>query len=132
MVRSCQRSASMEALLAFRAATALRGAERRPTVVTAAQAATAEPVVVHLPEHVSSVVTLHAPPRVVMAPSGQASCNCPEWHALRVFGHGRHRVSFEAGDDGLVSAEVDSVCAVCGYGLRTTTGALAPDVAGRA
>lgn len=140
-------------------------------MVTAAQTATAEPVVVDVPAYrdaprllspgaprsgipatarrpavggptqpiggkpaVASVVTLPAPPRLLM-PSGRPSCNCPEWHALRVFGHGRgrHRVSFEAGDDGLVSPEVDSVCAVCGYGLRTTaTAEPNPAVADRA
>jgi hypothetical protein len=121
-------------------------------VVTAAQTAGAERVVIHVPgrldapgllasraprcsdpgvEHrldegvtplrigghmaVASVVT----PPALLVPSGQPICRCPEWHVLRLFGHGRHGVSFEAGDDRLVSPEIDSVCAVCGYGLLT-------------
>jgi hypothetical protein len=66
---------------------------------------------------IASLVTTHA--RAVLVARGQPTCSCPEWHVLRMFGHGRHRASFEAGDDRLVSPEVDSVCAVCGHVLRT-------------
>lgn len=76
---------------------------------------------------VASSATLPTP-TIVFTSSARPSCRCPEWHVLRVFGHGRHRVSFEAGDDGLVGLETDSVCAVCGHGLRMTpTRTAAPD-----
>jgi hypothetical protein len=68
---------------------------------------------------VTSSATLPAP-TVVFTSSAAPSCRCPEWHVLRLFGHGRHRASFEAGDEGLVGLETDSVCAVCGHGLSRT------------
>ena len=73
---------------------------------------------------VASSVTRPAP-TVLFTSSGGPNCRCPEWHVLRVFGHGRHGASFEAGGDGLVSAEIGSVCAVCGHGLRTEATATA-------
>ena len=42
-------------------------------------------------------------------------CTCPEWHHLRLFGHGRRRANFE--DERLGGPQVNGVCPACGHGL---------------
>jgi hypothetical protein len=56
-------------------------------------------------------------PAIVTARSGRDQYQCECGHTLRVFGGGRHRVYFDAGDARLDDPVMNGVCPECGRGL---------------
>ena len=68
----------------------------------------------------STAVPLITLPESDVAPANPALrlCSCPEWHALRLLGRGRGRVSFETCHEDLADVTISGACQVCGYGLR--------------
>jgi hypothetical protein len=52
----------------------------------------------HRPDKMSSAALDEPPPSVADA-IGQPGRQNPEWHALRLFGRGRHRGAFESGNE---------------------------------